>query len=87
MFGSAHCKDLFDAAPAKYLEPALAPLAAMAAESAVARATLDKAAAAMGALDTVTTFEERASQSRPPQGGALIFRTDRSVIAIGRKTS
>jgi YHS domain-containing protein len=69
LFGTDDCKELFDAAPEKYLEAPPAPIEATPAERVAGRATLDKVAAAMGALDGITAFEEHGSRSMPASGG------------------
>lgn len=68
LLGTPTCKERFEAAPARYLEPAPVVLEAKAPETKAARRLLDKAAAAMGALDRMTSFEERASRTLPAQG-------------------
>jgi YHS domain-containing protein len=69
LFGSDNCKELFDAAPEKYLEAPAAAMEATSAERAAGRAALDKVAAAMGAVDRITAFEEHGSRSAPVGGG------------------
>jgi YHS domain-containing protein len=69
LFGSDNCKELFDAAPGKYLEAPPVALEATPAERTAGRAALDKVAAAMGAVDGITAFEEHGSRSAPAGGG------------------
>ncbi len=68
LFGTPTCKERFEAAPARYFEPAPKTLEATPAEAKAARALLDKTASALGGLDRLTTYEERASRTIPAQG-------------------
>lgn len=68
LLGSPTCKERFEAAPAKYLEPAPKTLESTPAEAKTARAVLDKTAAALGGLNRLATYEERASRTIPAQG-------------------
>jgi predicted permease len=68
LLGSPTCKERFEAAPAKYFAPLTTPLAPTPAEAKAARARLDKTATALGGLDRLTTYEERASRTIPAQG-------------------
>jgi YHS domain-containing protein len=67
LLGSPACKQRFEAAPAKYFSAAPKALEATPAEAKAARAVLDKAAAALGGLDRLTTYEERSSRTIPAQ--------------------
>ncbi len=68
LFGTPTCKERFEAAPARYLAPAATILEATPSESKAARAVLDRTAKALGGLDRLTTYEERASRTIPAQG-------------------
>jgi YHS domain-containing protein len=69
LFGTDDCKELFDRAPEKYLEASPSAMEATPAERAAGRASLDRIVAAMGAVDAITTFEERGSRTVPANGG------------------
>jgi YHS domain-containing protein len=85
IFGSANCKELFEAAPEKYLEtaPAAAPVAGTPEAVRKGRALIEKAVVAMGGtakIDAMTSYQSRGATLQNGPDGSREVKTALTIV-------